>query len=155
MARFEDSIKLLMATFLLSKITAEELGEEKALETLGKWAHGIYYKTFGDKKKQLEDWEAALRGEEYKIQQSKTALDNREKKLQDKEFEIQTDIQVLQTKKEELAAKEKIIADRDAELQELGAKLLDRVRDDTSKFAKVEQDARFEGRQMVMVLAPR
>jgi len=39
--------------------------------------------------------------------------------------------------------------------QELGSKLLDRVRDDTSKFAKVEQDARFEGRQMVMVLAPR
>jgi len=39
--------------------------------------------------------------------------------------------------------------------QALGTKLLDRVRDDTSKFAKVEQDARFEGRQMVMVLAPR
>src|SRR5262249_36341769 len=39
--------------------------------------------------------------------------------------------------------------------QELGAKLLDRVRDDTAKFAKVEQDARFEGRQMIMVLAPR
>jgi hypothetical protein len=53
MARFEDAIKLLMATFLLSKITADELGEEKALETLGKWAHGMYYKTFEDKKKQL------------------------------------------------------------------------------------------------------
>jgi len=39
--------------------------------------------------------------------------------------------------------------------QELGTKLLDRVRDDTAKFAKVEQDARFEGRQMIMVLAPR
>jgi len=39
--------------------------------------------------------------------------------------------------------------------QELGAKLLDRVKDDTTTFAKVEQDARFEGRQMVMVLAPR
>ena len=39
--------------------------------------------------------------------------------------------------------------------QELGTKLLDRVGDDTSKFAKVEQDARFEGRQMIMVLAPR
>ena len=53
MARFEDAVKLLMDTFLLSKITADELGEEKALETLGKWAHGMYYKTFGDKKKQL------------------------------------------------------------------------------------------------------
>ena len=38
---------------------------------------------------------------------------------------------------------------------ELGTKLLDRVKEDTSKFAKVEMDARFEGRQMVMVLAPR
>src|ERR1700758_1454949 len=39
--------------------------------------------------------------------------------------------------------------------QELGTKLLARVKDDTSKIAKVEQDAKFEGRQMVMVLAPR
>ncbi len=39
--------------------------------------------------------------------------------------------------------------------QELGTKLLDRVRDDTSKIAKVEMDAKFEGRQMVMILAPR
>jgi translation initiation factor IF-3 len=39
--------------------------------------------------------------------------------------------------------------------QELGAKLLDRVKDDTAKIAKVEMEPRFEGRQMVMVLAPR
>jgi translation initiation factor IF-3 len=39
--------------------------------------------------------------------------------------------------------------------QELGVKLLDRVKTDTAKFAKVESDARFEGRQMVMILAPR
>jgi translation initiation factor IF-3 len=39
--------------------------------------------------------------------------------------------------------------------QELGTKLLERVKDDTSKIAKVEQEAKFEGRQMVMVLAPR
>jgi len=39
--------------------------------------------------------------------------------------------------------------------QELGTKLLERVKDDTSKFAKVEQEPRFEGRQVVMVLAPR
>ena len=53
MARFEDAVKLLMATFLLSKITADEVGEDKALETLGKWAYGMYHRTFGDKKKQL------------------------------------------------------------------------------------------------------
>src|SRR4029079_12306602 len=39
--------------------------------------------------------------------------------------------------------------------QELGTALLSRVKDDTAKFAKVEMDARFEGRQMVMVLTPR
>jgi translation initiation factor IF-3 len=39
--------------------------------------------------------------------------------------------------------------------QELGVKLLDRVKDDTIKIAKIEMDARFEGRQMVMVLAPK
>jgi len=39
--------------------------------------------------------------------------------------------------------------------QELGVKLLERVKDDTLKIAKIEMEARFEGRQMVMVLAPR
>ena len=39
--------------------------------------------------------------------------------------------------------------------QELGYQLLNRVKDDTSKLAKVEQEPRFEGRQVVMVLAPR
>ena len=39
--------------------------------------------------------------------------------------------------------------------QELGYQLLNRVKDDIGPMAKVEQDAKFEGRQMVMVLAPR
>jgi translation initiation factor IF-3 len=39
--------------------------------------------------------------------------------------------------------------------QEIGTKLLDRVKSDVAKLAKVEQDARFEGRQVVMVLAPK
>ncbi len=39
--------------------------------------------------------------------------------------------------------------------QELGTKLLDRVKGDVAEIAKVEQDAKFEGRQMIMVLAPR
>src|SRR3982074_1377744 len=39
--------------------------------------------------------------------------------------------------------------------QELGTKLLDKVKSDVAEIAKVEQDARFEGRQVVMVLAPR
>ena len=39
--------------------------------------------------------------------------------------------------------------------QEIGTRLLDKVKADVADFAKVEQDARFEGRQVVMVLAPR
>jgi translation initiation factor IF-3 len=39
--------------------------------------------------------------------------------------------------------------------QELGTKLLDRVKTDVAELAKVEQDPKFEGRQVVMVLAPR
>ena len=39
--------------------------------------------------------------------------------------------------------------------QELGTALLNRVKEDVAKFAKVEQEPRFEGRQVVMVLAPR
>lgn len=39
--------------------------------------------------------------------------------------------------------------------QDLGMKVLDRVRDDTAAIAKVEQEAKAEGRQVVMVLAPK
>ena len=39
--------------------------------------------------------------------------------------------------------------------QEIGTKLLERVKSDTLDIAKVEQEAKFEGRQVVMVLAPR
>lgn len=39
--------------------------------------------------------------------------------------------------------------------QELGRDLLFRVKDDTEEIAKVEADPKLEGRQMVMVLAPR
>jgi translation initiation factor IF-3 len=39
--------------------------------------------------------------------------------------------------------------------QELGTRLLNRVKEDTSKMAKVEMEPRFEGRQMIMILAPR
>jgi translation initiation factor IF-3 len=39
--------------------------------------------------------------------------------------------------------------------QELGLKVLDRVRDELDELAKVEQFPRMEGRQMVMVVAPR
>ena len=39
--------------------------------------------------------------------------------------------------------------------QELGYKLLERVREDTAEEAKVESMPRLEGRQMVMVISPR
>src|SRR5215213_6883814 len=39
--------------------------------------------------------------------------------------------------------------------QELGQVLLNRVKGDTTTIAKVEQEPKYEGRQIVMVLAPR
>ncbi len=39
--------------------------------------------------------------------------------------------------------------------QELGMKVLDRVRADTEELAKVEAFPKLEGRQMIMVIAPR
>ena len=39
--------------------------------------------------------------------------------------------------------------------QELGLKVLDRVREELDELAKVEQFPRLEGRQMIMVVAPR
>ncbi len=39
--------------------------------------------------------------------------------------------------------------------QDLGVKLLDQVRSETVEIAKVESEPKLEGRQMVMVLAPR
>lgn len=39
--------------------------------------------------------------------------------------------------------------------QELGVDVLNRVKTDTDEIAKVEQEAKMEGRQMVMVVAPR
>ena len=38
---------------------------------------------------------------------------------------------------------------------ELGLQLLERVRDDAAEYAKVEQTPKMEGRQMLMVIAPR
>jgi translation initiation factor IF-3 len=39
--------------------------------------------------------------------------------------------------------------------QDIGMRLLDKVRDDTIEIAKVEMEPKLEGRQMIMVLAPR
>jgi translation initiation factor IF-3 len=39
--------------------------------------------------------------------------------------------------------------------QDIGLKVLDRVKSDVGDLAKVEQEPNFEGRQVVMVLAPR
>ncbi len=39
--------------------------------------------------------------------------------------------------------------------QELGMKILERVQQDTAEFAVVEQHAKREGRQLLMVLSPK
>jgi translation initiation factor IF-3 len=38
---------------------------------------------------------------------------------------------------------------------QLGLRLLERVRDDSVEFAKIEQSPRMEGRQMLMIMAPK
>ncbi len=54
-----------------------------------------------------------------------------------------------------MRAMQRFFEDREMAHQEIGTKLLDKVKSDVAEIAKVEQDARFEGRQVVMVLAPR
>jgi translation initiation factor IF-3 len=39
--------------------------------------------------------------------------------------------------------------------QELGLKVLNRVREQVDEIAKVEQFPKMEGRQMIMIVAPR
>jgi translation initiation factor IF-3 len=39
--------------------------------------------------------------------------------------------------------------------QDLGMQLLQRVKNEAEDFAKVELEPRLEGRQMIMILAPR
>lgn len=39
--------------------------------------------------------------------------------------------------------------------QDLGMKLLQRVKEDTSEIAKIESEPKLEGRQMMMVIAPK
>ena len=39
--------------------------------------------------------------------------------------------------------------------QELGSKMLDRIEADMQEIAEVEQNAKLEGRQMIVILAPR
>ena len=39
--------------------------------------------------------------------------------------------------------------------QELGSKMLDRIEADMREIAEVEQNAKLEGRQMIVILAPR
>ena len=44
---------------------------------------------------------------------------------------------------------------REMDHQELGHKLLNKVKADTVEIAKVEMEPRFEGRQIIMILAPK
>ena len=44
---------------------------------------------------------------------------------------------------------------REMDHKELGHKLLDKVRADIAEIAKVEMEPRFEGRQIIMILAPK
>ena len=104
----------------------------------------------------------------YKYQAQKKAADQRKKqKTQDvKEIKMRPNIDThdyevkMRSVKRFFEEGDKVkvtlrFRGREMAHQELGVKLLDRVKDETADFAKVESEPRLEGRQMTMVLAPR
>jgi len=97
----------------------------------------------------------------YKFQAQKKAAEARKKQkvVEIKEIKLRPMIDVRSMKRFfEEGDKVKItlrFRGREMAHQELGYKLLNRVKEDTAPVAKIESEPRFEGRQMVMLLAPR
>jgi len=71
----------------------------------------------------------------------------------DIDFKIKSAIKFLQHKDKVQVTV--VFRGREMAHTELGVDLLNRVKSDTAEIAKVEAEPRLEGRQMVMVLAPR
>ncbi|MBI4183505.1 MAG: translation initiation factor IF-3 [Proteobacteria bacterium] len=102
----------------------------------------------------------------YEVQKKKHEARKRQKTIDIKEIKLRPNIDVhdyevkMRNMRRFLEEGDKVkvtlrFRGREMVHQELGAKVLDRVRDDVDDLAKVEQFPRMEGRQMVMVMAPR
>jgi len=102
----------------------------------------------------------------YEVQKKKNEARKKQKVIEVKEIKLRPNIDEndylvkMRSVKKFIGEGDKVkvtlrFRGREMAHQEIGAKVLDRVREDTDEIAKVEQFPRLEGRQMVMVIAPR
>jgi translation initiation factor IF-3 len=102
----------------------------------------------------------------YEVQKKKAEARKKQKIIEIKEIKLRPNIDEhdydvkMRSVKKFIGEGDKVkvtlrFRGREMAHQELGAKVLDRVREDTEEIAKVESFPRLEGRQMVMVIAPR
>ena len=89
----------------------------------------------------------------FKYQSQKKAAEAKKKHTHDYEVKLRNMKKFI-----EFGDKVKIslmFRGREMSHAELGVKLFDRIKDDTDELAKVELEPKFEGRQIIMVLAPK
>ncbi|MGE0743704.1 MAG: translation initiation factor IF-3 [Rhodospirillales bacterium] len=102
----------------------------------------------------------------YEVQKKKAEARKKQKTIEIKEIKLRPNIDEhdydvkMRSVKKFIGEGDKVkvtlrFRGREMAHQELGAKVLERVREDTDEIAKVESFPRLEGRQMVMVIAPR
>ena len=102
----------------------------------------------------------------YEAQKRKTEARKKQKIIEIKEIKMRPNIDVhdydvkMRSIQKFLHEGDKVkvtmrFRGREMAHQELGMKVLERVRDDLGELAKVEQLPKLEGRQMIMVMAPR
>ena len=102
----------------------------------------------------------------YEIQKKKAEARKKQKVIEVKEVKLRPNIDdndyevKMRSMKKFLEEGDKVkvtlrFRGREMAHQDLGMKVLERVREELDELGKVEQHAKMEGRQMVMVIAPR
>lgn len=102
----------------------------------------------------------------YEVQKKKAEAKKKQKVIEIKEIKVRPNIDdndyniKMRSVRRFLEEGDKVkvtlrFRGRELAHQELGAKVLDRIRDEVADLAKVEQFPKMEGRQMIMVIAPR
>ncbi len=102
----------------------------------------------------------------YEIQKKKAEAKKKQKVIEIKEIKVRPNIDdndyniKMRAVRRFLEEGDKVkvtlrFRGRELAHQDLGAKVLDRIRDEVADLAKVEQFPKMEGRQMIMVIAPR
>jgi len=102
----------------------------------------------------------------YEAQKKKNEAKKKQKVIDVKEIKLRPNIDIhdyevkMKNMRRFLDAGDKVkvtlrFRGREMAHQEIGVNVLNRVREDFAEAAKVEQNPRMEGRQMVMVFAPR